>query len=222
MRNWKKVKGQSRLIVGTACCRQIRARMRMHRAPLSNSSWPRLFFHRNGNFGHGSQTEHVSVLIGPCIVIKGCSIYQGATLAIGSPVTCRYESLRHVVRLSNMTTVFGFHESLTWKSWPFVIWSIKNLSKISDSGSFHPSIPWMNSPLTNMAFSPVTGWTRIIGCELRMGSLRQRPPFALANLHIFSEEWVARRSSSIDLNPGDRRLEYLRIEKPIERKWENL
>lgn len=187
--------------------------MRMHNSPLPNSSWPRLFFYRNWNFGHGSQTEHVSVLIGSCIVIECCSICRGRNISYWS--SCQIVNtggLRHVVRLSKITTVFGFQESLTWKSWPVVIWSIKNLSKVSDSGFFHPSIPWMNSPLTNMAFSPVTGWTRMIGCELRTGSLRQRPPFTRANLHIFSEECVARRSSSIDRNPGDRRLGCVRIE----------
>lgn len=72
---------QSRLIVDIAYCTHVGAHMHMHK--VSNSSQPRLFFHRNGNFCHGSQTEHVSVLIGPCIIIECCSIYQEATLAIG-------------------------------------------------------------------------------------------------------------------------------------------
>lgn len=65
--------------------------------------------------------------------------------------------LRIVDRLSNITIVLGDHLTLAWKSWP-VIMCCSTKSRINfASASFKPGIPVMNSPLTKIHFSPVTG-----------------------------------------------------------------
>lgn len=97
-------------------------------------------------------------------------------------------NLRRVQRLSKITMVFGCHLTLAWKSWPVMMWFMRNSVSQRCSGSLRPWILVMNSPLMKRHFSPVTGWTRTSGWTVSTGSLRTRLLVRRAWLIILAEE----------------------------------
>ncbi len=83
------------------------------------------------------------------------------------------------------------HEATCWK-----LTVNNNFKSASLSSSFNPSILFVNPGLINNAFSPVTGWTRTMGCFEITGALLTCLPSLTASSACGNPECSALNPSS--------------------------